>query len=145
MLLAQAETIGKVIDKTTQTAGEQYGLIGILLVLCLVGMGSSLWMFGRFLARRDDLERDSRDKSEQRFLEALKEQQDKFDRQINEQRKQSLELGKSGQLSVTVLAEAFHELNMLLCSEAGFSGVTESAIHRRREARKNKSDSVLEH
>lgn len=143
MLLAQAETLGKVIDRTTDTAAD-YGLIGVLLVLCLVGMGSSLWMFGRFLARRDDLERDSRDKSEAQFLLALREQQDKFDRQMAEQRKQSLELGKSGQLSVTVLAEAFHELNLLLCSETGVSGITESAIHRRRDARKAKNDSVLE-
>lgn len=144
MILAQAETLGKLVDRTTETAADQYGLIGILLVLCLVGMGSSLWMFGRFLARRDDLERDSRDKAETRFLEALKEQQDKFDKQMNEQRKQGLELGKSGQLSITVLAEAFHELNLLLCSETGISGITESAIHRRRESRKNKSDSALE-
>ena len=143
MLFAQAETVGRLVDKTGAAAAD-YGLIGMLLVLLLCGIGLALWMFGRFLGRRDDLERIARENSETKFVGALKEQRDLFDKQMSEQRKQGLELGKSGQLSVTVLAEAFHELNLLLCQESSTGIITESAIHRRHEARRKKSDSVLE-
>lgn len=154
MLLAQAETVGRLVDKTANSAAD-YGLIGLLLVLLLCGMGLALWRLSRFLERRDDLERVSREKSETQFLAALKDQRDKADQQISaqrdqsdkqitEQRKQGLELAKSGQLAVTVLAEAFHELNLLLCQESGGGGISESAIHRRREARRKASESVLE-
>lgn len=49
MLLAQAETVGRVVDAATKSASD-YGLVGILLVLVLVACGGFLVMVCRFLA-----------------------------------------------------------------------------------------------
>lgn len=42
MLLAQAESVGKVVDAATKSAADN-GLIGILLVLVLLAIGLFIW------------------------------------------------------------------------------------------------------
>lgn len=49
MVLAQAETVGRVVDAATKSATD-YGLIGILLLLLLVAIGVFVWSAFRFLA-----------------------------------------------------------------------------------------------
>jgi|GEM_PF-3123106 len=49
MPLAQAETVGRVVDAAAKSAGE-YGLIGIMFVLVVVGIGIFVWSAFRFAA-----------------------------------------------------------------------------------------------
>lgn len=49
MLLAQAETVGRVVDAATKSATDT-GLIGVLLVLVLVSIGAFVVVLFRFCA-----------------------------------------------------------------------------------------------
>lgn len=150
MLVAQAAEVGKAVDNVVRSSTE-YGFVGALLVVILVGLGSSLWMFGRFLARRDELdrvsrernaeqERDSRKESDDKFTCELRAIRDSFENQLTEQRKQSGELARSGYMTVNALSEAFHELAVAMTAD-GVTPLTKSAILRRRQER---TDSVLD-
>ena len=138
-LPAQAAEIGRAADAAIKSSAD-YGLIGILFVLLLLASGLGLWMFGKFLARRDDLERTSREKSAEIFTSELRVIREGFDKQLSEQRKQSGDLARSGHLAVSSLSDAFLELSVAL---AGGTQLSKSGILRMRDSKRG-AESVLE-
>lgn len=110
------------------------GANGVLVAL-------AVWLITKHIPARDTAETLSRERSEEMFSSELRLIREGFERQMDSQRKQSSELAHGGQMAVTALSEAFHELAIAMST--GEPPITKSGVLRRRQQRKD-HDSVLE-